>query len=75
MAPTADSEFRRGLAGCLAEIGAILFAIALELASSAFGYPCGSVFAFFGLLAAVGGAVSAAMGVGQMGRAAKPSDK
>ncbi len=71
MASPSDAGFRRGLAGCLGSIGAILLGICFETAAPWFGIPGpGGVLAFLGLGIAVAGALGGIASVLQMERAA-----
>lgn len=71
MASRSAVEFRRGLAGCLGSLGAILLGICFEVAAPWFGVPgVGGVLAFSGLGIAVAGALGGIVSVLQMERAA-----
>ncbi len=68
-----DAEYRHGLAGCLGGICLMLFAATVQLVGLGVGYPYGGGFAFVGFLIAIAGVLSAAVGVLQMERSARPS--
>lgn len=71
MASRQDAEFRKGLAGCLGSLGAILLAVCFEVAAPLFGVPgVGGGLAFLGLGIAVAGALGGIVSVIQMERAA-----